>query len=229
MSLELLERDKRIARRRRRGRTWTTSPRASGRHGRVQSSASTSNRCALLVLPTLRRHCICGRGEKEQQNDSVLLGSQIVDLPQARNWGRLRSRERHERLGERVRQTCWCGLTLCCRSARATASGATPCVKSLTPLSARPHDSAGFRRIPPGNLRSHLNWAHSTHPESKPHQRRNARETRDAGGSTFRVRGTAADFPEVGYMELAPKSIAQHFAPYYREAKGEGRAWAKCA
>ncbi|CAJ1416522.1 unnamed protein product [Effrenium voratum] len=31
-------------------------------------------------------------------------------------------------------------------------------------------------------------------------------------------KGTAADFPEVGYMELAPKSIAQHFAPYYREA-----------
>ena len=30
--------------------------------------------------------------------------------------------------------------------------------------------------------------------------------------------GTAPDFPEIGYVELAPNSIAHHMAPVYREA-----------
>lgn len=38
------------------------------------------------------------------------------------------------------------------------------------------------------------------------------------GGHCELFRGNAPDFPEIGYVELSPKSITHHMAPVYREA-----------
>ncbi|CAK9004003.1 unnamed protein product [Durusdinium trenchii] len=39
------------------------------------------------------------------------------------------------------------------------------------------------------------------------------------GGHRATAPGNAPDFPEMGYLELAPKGISHHMAPVYREAR----------
>ena len=43
------------------------------------------------------------------------------------------------------------------------------------------------------------------------------RASRASGQNVF-LEGSAEDFPEIGYIELAPDGIKNHMAPYYREA-----------